>query len=1490
MDVLLSLSNEYAYFRDQAPVRLADLGHDPWFWAIPKKGKDPDATRGAIEKAWKEVGSPASGPDSDLAPLQKIKRLGDLTQVRSFVNHATTRPAFPVYARRSFFVPEISDELFYSHDVYTAEHDIPYQQRACVDLAAQDKAWAFDSKGAKTKLKVLVYDIETTQFGRAKRVPIDMIGWSEFEVSYTAAKDLDKEEFHFDLVDEPPRWQDCEVVQWQARTPDEEVDNLLKFVRRVPNYHVISGHNILAFDNKEVFERIHHYLGGNERDRTLGDRERKAFEEFTTRWAAKDRTFTFGQQAETVNFHPTSLDTYHAARRFYFFLDDFTLKKVAPFLGVVVPDRVYLSPSDLKLDDARTLAYNKHDVQEQLGITALLLAQALPLAFTTGWTFEELLTGGNVRIWDHMAMIRAARQRKLMPATCRAQGIARTVLKNLGTRPTKEGIADDARSRMRDASPPPWLKEYVRVAKYGDEMPDWVELPHVIINPKAVQEPGPRENGGGEEAAEEEEELLSYAIPGGMTIHPQEVKSQFVPWWYVVDADVGAMYPTILRAKNVGPDTVRLARKGETPDDWVWLYKVNEEFAKDERWVFREPDEKDTFARPGEGVMVGVKIAATPGLVPLAMKGIMGIAARLKRQLSAAKKSASTSKAELERLQMAYASVKATRNAGTHGQMLAVNVSCRGFNLWAGAEITTVGQRILAESLGELKAIGARVVYGDSIVGDRCVVVRNPRGLVEVLPIRQLWHLLDSATHHWHGKRAKLGSGWEALCQGTHADAPAEWKAIRRIICHDAGKHVVRVRQTDGETICTEDHSVMVRRDGRMERARPEETLSAPLVRVQIPRNDVLDEIDLAEVLAEPAALLNERIGPDRLFNPPRAIERFGRDDNSVWFANPYYFGVGARRARSQIKRRIKVGSEECSALCRLLGAYVSEGSASTWDRLGASIANSDVGWLERRREEFLSLVSNQAAGIIPSYAAGSRTITLSDGRTSTYTDATWKIQMSNAPAALFFWALGGRGSARKRVPGFLFNLPRKHQEEFLTTLVEGDGSRKWGPRYRPDHGARFFRYETKSLELASGLAVLLSQMGLDFGIRHNTKKGTHILFTRGKKKPNFRPQCEPWPNEGPVFDLEVEDHHTFVEAYGGILLHNTDGLYLACSRSGRNLMHVSEALGESFEPREESWILHPDAAFQAISALNDKWRKYLGYEDFELEAGSHDAMIFVVHKNYLIFDVKNGKLRMQTKGNNFRGSDKAPVAQKILEQIMVNSLKDLIAWDDEEKAREGMKAAIKRWTQEAVKGLDPSNFERADLTLIQLVQPPGAYAQAGPGIVVAGRNPILDAINARRAVVDVRVAEGTEGTVDDVLMKAKASGIPIRTLPKKDIDAAAKGRDHQGIIATVRTDSVWTKRARALEQITGERLQAPKKYRFVVCKNPLPGIDKPSAKGLKPLDFMWPIEATEDPKWKAQAQIDLGWYRDMIEKYVRGAFGFEDLELHAQKGLDAWM
>ena len=114
----------------------------------------------------------------------------------------------------------------------------------------------------------------------------------------------------------------------------------------------------------------------------------------------------------------------------------------------------------------------------------------------------------------------------------------------------------------------------------------------------------------------------------------------------------------------------------------------------------------------------------------------------------------------------------------------------------------------------------------------------------------------------------------------------------------------------------------------------------------------------------------------------------------------------------------------------------------------------------------------------------------------------------------------------------------------------------------------------------------------------------------------------------------------------------------------------LSKALELNVSEEKKNWITKPDDAIKAIEECNNKWQEKLKYPDFELEPETHDAMIFVKHKNYLIFDEKNGKIEMITKGNNFKGSDKADIARKILNQIMIEVLHDNPSWDDEEVAR----------------------------------------------------------------------------------------------------------------------------------------------------------------------------------------------------------------------------
>lgn len=985
--VLLNASTSHLFWQGREPEAI-DAYHHPHFLAW---SQDPSESIDDAHERLAQLVAEHKGDSTEESDLAKVLEVLDPIEYRSFWDHGGRRDVVPVAARRSFWVPEVSDRLFFDHGFYTAEHDIPYRERALADLAAEKDWWLLDSKGKKADLSVLTYDIEQTQFAEGRKdIPVDVIGYSDFDVSYEASKDLETEEFDFAFRDLPTDWAEREVVQHTARNVDEELDMLEAFTKKAVTHDIIAGHNVLGFDNKQIHERMRSLLSDNRTQQNLSPSQASWFETFTSTYSRFDRSFHFGTQSDIANWHPMTLDTFHAARKFYFFHDDFTLKGLAPWLGVHVEDRQYLDFQDMKLDET-TLLYNEHDVKEQLGITQALIAQALPLCFTVNLPLDELLTGGNTKMWDHMAFLRARRQRKIMPATCRALQVCRTVQRVVDDPlPTRDQVAEAALSVPPDERSNRYNKEFIRVAKQGPEMPFWVEHPSVMADP----DPSAADPTG-------------YDIVGGLTLKPDsDLQSHFIPWYHVVEADVGAMYPTILKARNLTADTVRPAKSDEEADDWIWLDRIDSRFAESGRYQVRRPSEEEAYTR-GRGWMIGVKHDPDPGMVNLAMTGILDTIQKVKDARATAK--ADNAPEDQVRIHdMTYASLKAARNAGTHGILVAVNVSCRQFNMWGGANITTIGQRILFETREDFERNDIRVVYGD------------------------------------------------------------------------------------------------------------------------------------------------------------------------------------------------------------------------------------------------------------------------------------------------------------------------------------------------------------------------------------------------------------------------------------------TDGIYLGCSKSVGNLPHMAAALGADEEPEEDKWITLPDVALDFIQKANDHWRERLDYPAFELEAEQYDAMVFVVHKNYLKFKTMGDEVVMDTKGNNFKGSDKAPLARTLLGEIMVKALAEVSSWEDEEDARERMKTAIKRATTETMKDRDVTDTAWEELTLRQQVRP------------IRGYKPNPD---------------------------GSASSFAVRTA--------------------------------AVEQLLGEELTAGRKMKFIVCKQPLPAYvqdeakrwakgrlqkhdlawtpKKPKQSGIKPMEYMWPIDHVKPE------MVDWAWYKDTVEAYVKGAFGFNSLELATQRDLSSW-
>jgi 23S rRNA (guanosine2251-2'-O)-methyltransferase len=70
--------------------------------------------------------------------------------------------------------------------------------------------------------------------------------------------------------------------------------------------------------------------------------------------------------------------------------------------------------------------------------------------------------------------------------------------------------------------------------------------------------------------------------------------------------------------------------------------------------------------------------------------------------------------------------------------------------------------------------------------------------------------------------------------------------------------------------------------------------------------------------------------------------------------------------------------------------------------------------------------------------------------------------------------------------------------------------------------------------------------------------------------------------------------------------------------------------------------------------------------------------------------------------------------------------------------------------------------------------------------MLIYGINPVLEALRAKR-VGELRVSARASGRLDEVIALAVRSGVVVRRVPDVELDRAARGGVHQGVIADVR-------------------------------------------------------------------------------------------------------
>lgn len=652
----LNNSNSNIFCSEQRITKLKDV-HSPYFLLRWDKLTD-DAKRNF---------------ESYTQTNTDIIKVGNEEEYESSVRFtATTRDTVMVkkiYVKYPSLVPTVSDELFKryrNHGCELYQFDISYRSLVLLENCGSNvpEKYMFNTNNKDEVLKVLSYDIETLSDGT-----ICILGYSSFDIIINSYFDITKEESRFDIV-KSPNWEDVEVKQLIAK-PENEHKLLYAFAKLAMSHDVVSGHNVVAFDNREVAEKINYHI---EKD-SYNKQHLNVMYHFLKTYTENTKMFNMGKSEEGTLIYPNSLDTLLAFRRLYFNLPSYTLKNLAKEFNINIKDRVYFESTDfnkMTKDSYDTdlfkkfIKYNVDDVREQNGLTLIALPSILAMSFLTCSPLDEVVLKSNTRMGDNITISRSLYRNRIFPPTINANRTSKELIKQFDKYYLTQNDLLNINIENRDL---------LKVAKYGDECPQFCYHPGLLLNSETV---------------------------GGLTQKPDEdgtlpsADSTMLPWYKIVNADVGAMYPSLVRAKNAVSDSVRFALLNETPNDFIWIKEVDEQSEKD--CVYHIKDISQNYQK--SGLEVGIIVNQEIGLLSGALDGIITLTTKIKRRISEEKDDD-----KLKSLKGLYASLKAVRNSMTHGMVLATTVSCRSTNLASGSLIVTYANKIMYSVWLELKQL-----------------------------------------------------------------------------------------------------------------------------------------------------------------------------------------------------------------------------------------------------------------------------------------------------------------------------------------------------------------------------------------------------------------------------------------------------------------------------------------------------------------------------------------------------------------------------------------------------------------------------------------------------------------------------------------------------------------------------------------------------------------------------------------------------------------
>jgi len=1216
--MIVSISQEYIFYNDKPPEKH---NHRPYFLCRS---------------------------DTDVPKLDKrVVEIGDIEQYDSWVNWGQKVNVRRIYINHPKSTPSVSN-IYYKAGFENYENGVPYLQRVVSDLCAQGM-WPLNTNNEKVILKCVIYDFEVVNGF------INCCGIGQFNIAVTSSMNLDNEKFDikFELLDKEPV-----VTQLLANSINEELNNILiPLIRIMKESHILIGHNILSFDNQELLNRLSEYKENNE------------VKDFINIYTYSHNAFYRGRISNSFEIYPISFDTLLASR---FLFKDFAegqygLKVLAPLLDVDVTkyssrsseynkrilERDFEGFGNWSNNNPLCLQYNRDDIYQTFGIFTKMFKEILTYMFITGMPFQEVVSGANTKIADYMTLIRCYKK-KICPPVVEPIKVARALMYHFkGETPSKKEIFDFFRQHECNDSCLSGFKvqdnnnhldievnnvleeteeseddikhfdiminKLYRCVRYGIEMPDYVEYYPLLLN---------------------------YLSVGGMIFKP---KISIQPLHNVFKADVSAQYPSILKAKNIVCDSVKLCRKDETPDGWCWFRNIGSTSILDKfNWKYADEPYVDKMDEYPKQYFIGYRQKGEEGVITKALTGIMEITSRYKK---------------IPEWQDVYQrTLKPLRNSLTHGILLSLEATSMQYNI-AGTAIPTYGQIITNKLVKEFNKAGWKLLEADSVHPNRNIpIINNGKLLVD-----RIGTIIDKAmslsnlqyyTHNGVTREYLDLSNENIYTLSVSSDGKSRISKVLRYIRHKYKGKMLKIETPSGSTIVTPNHSLFTLVDKKLK---------------------VID-----------ASMLKVSDGIVTLDHLPNLDQYINNQES-------YHINVPYQRV---FPKHLTIDKK----LSELLGYYVSEGWAGLHKRTSRDsyyvcISGADAKYINRVQSLCLELL--KIHGIFQH---------IKDER-GDITRYSYKLTMYGLPVYNLFTKYGCR-SEEKRIDSLFFSSGYDSINSFLNAYIYGDGSVYFQKRLHDEDGVsslftktlvkdvdtdyistikndyhNVLRIQQTSEELSDQLSFILKLIGIkttyaSIAPRKGQNHIVHKLASSTKRNSDISKQndivlsyiskIEEIDYEGYVYDLEVDIDNNFIDATG-VLLHNTDG---------------AEFIKDVPDAKDFATV---------VAEVEDYWNKQFDYPiSFDIEHHAHK--VYLAHKNYVT--IKDNKVKLT--GATLHASDKPNIAENIMKKLMLEILPI-------SNTKEEFLNNIRKYTTKIINA-QFKDLKLRDLVMISSIKPPADY------------------------------------------------------------------------------------------------------------------------------------------------------------------------------------